>query len=118
MLRILIISTLSTLLFFSCKQKGSTTKFIGTWENVNDSTNYCKIIQSGNNFIFEYSFSSYFNRIDGEMVLGGNGKVPAFYDKSKDKLIIKWKKELDAVYDNNTNQLIIESWGAYKKQTK
>jgi hypothetical protein len=115
MLKTLTISVLGALLILSCKQKSSTTKFLGNWENIKDSTNSCIISQSGDNFIFEYSHSTFYNQIDDEMILAGNQKVPAFYDKTNDKLIIKWKKELDAVFDNNSNQLIIESWGAYKK---
>ena len=93
----------------ACNEKDVTIKFLGEWTSTKDSSEHCKITKAGKNFVFEH----YYNYPDPQ-----NLKVtPAFYDKLKDKLTIKSfrSKDLEVIYDNNSDQLIFEQIGAFKK---
>ena len=114
--------TIAFLVFFqmliACNSGTKTIKFLGEWQQLSDSFIHCKISKSGNNFILEYTQLENWEKINDytrQLNKAFKEIMPVFYDKSKDKLIVKWKKNLDAIYDENTNQLIFESWGAFKK---
>ena len=93
---------------FACNEKDVTSKFLGEWININDTSSHCKISRAGKNFVFE----RYYNHSNPENLK----MMPAFYDKSKDKLIIKLgQKDIDVIYDDNSDQLIFEMVGAFKK---
>ena len=117
----IILLLLFSHLILSCNNRNLSKKFIGVWENVANSDIHCKITQSGSNFIIEYSQRSYttYGGTVGRIYRETSSEtMPGFYDKSKNKLLIKWKKDIDAIYDQNTDQLIFESWGAFKKSIK
>lgn len=98
---------LSTVLIFACKEKEVSNKFLGEWISVDDSSQHCRISKTGKNFVFEHYIYP-----DTQSVR----RAPAFYDKLKDKLIIKLgTKDIDAIYDEVSKRMIFEQIGAYKK---
>ena len=103
------------LVLFSCCTNDIRSKnYLGKWRTKSYYNNSftLDITKSSNYLIIEYSgLPNELSKRD----FGSQGTLIANYDKLKDKLIIKADEDLDAIYDTNKKQLVIEKWGAFSK---
>lgn len=101
------------ILAVSCSNKAKAKNYLGNWVTTQGGNFNLKITKSGDNFVIVYGNLP--SRYNPNKTLTSYGSLPCFYDKAKDRLIIKADEELDAIYDVNTNQIIIERWGGFSK---
>jgi hypothetical protein len=104
----------SLIFLSSCTNEDHTKKFLGKWktDSHRDYAFRLEITKSGKNFIIEYSgLPSKLSEADIE----SEGTIIGTYDNVKDKLVLKAYENLEAIYDDNKQQLIVEKWGAFVK---